>query len=79
MLDELAMQRTARYVRPICEVLVHLGRGETSRALEWLERAYDERDPWLGFLNIDPAFEPLRVEPRFVALAERNESRRAGR
>jgi len=79
VLDELAMQRTARYVRPICEVLVHLGRGETSRALEWLERAYDERDPWLGFLNIDPAFEPLRAEPRFVSLAERVESRRAGR
>jgi len=71
VLEELAAQRAARYVRPICEVLVHLGRGETSRALDGLEKARDERDPWLAFLNIDPAFDALRTEPRFVDLAER--------
>lgn len=79
VLEELAMQRTARYVRPVCEALVHLGRGESSRALDWLERAYDERDPWLPFLKIDPAWDPLRAEPRFVHLAERIEGSPAGR
>jgi hypothetical protein len=59
-------------------VLVHLGRGETSRALDWLEKAWDERDPWLAFLKIDPAFDVVRAEPRFVDLAERIEARRTG-
>ncbi|MCL7965642.1 MAG: tetratricopeptide repeat protein [marine benthic group bacterium] len=78
VLEELATQRTVRYVRPICDVLVHLGRGETSRALDWLEKAWDERDPWLAFLKIDPAFDAVRAEPRFVDLAERIEARRTG-
>jgi TolB-like protein len=71
VLEQLATQRSARYVRPICDVLVHLGRGETHRALDWLERACDERDPWLAFLKIDPAFDALRAEPRFVELGAR--------
>ncbi len=78
VLEELATQRTVRYVRPICEVLVHLGRGDTTMALDGLDRAWDERDPWLAFLKIDPAFDPLRAEPRFVDLADRIEARRTG-
>lgn len=68
VLEELAMRRSARYVRPICDVLVHVGRGEIGRALDGLERARMERDPWLPFLKIDPAFDALRAEPRFAAV-----------
>jgi serine/threonine-protein kinase len=71
VLEELEAQRATRYVRPLAHVLVHLGRGEPSQALDWLERACEERDPWLPALKIDPAFDPLRSHPRFVDLLER--------
>jgi hypothetical protein len=55
--------------------VVHVGLGETGEALDWLERAYDERDMWMPFLRLylrlDGMFSPLRNEPRFTALVER--------
>lgn len=71
VLHELETRRARRYVRPLAHVLVHMGRGELSQALDWLERAYEERDPWLAALKIDPAFDPIRSHPRFVDLMER--------
>jgi len=42
--------------------------GDNPRALTWLERAYDERDGWVTFANVDPMMDPLRDEPRFRAI-----------
>ncbi len=44
---------------------------ETGKALDALERACDEREPWMTTLNIDPLLDGLRSEPRFVALQRR--------
>jgi adenylate cyclase len=40
-------------------------------ALTLLEKAYDLRDIWMYFLNVDPTFDPLRNEPRFKALLKK--------
>ena len=46
--------------------------GEADLAFEWLERGYQERDPQLtNTFNANPAFDPIRADPRFAALAER--------
>jgi hypothetical protein len=42
--------------------------GQTDRAFEQLERAYTERDFWMTFLNVDPMFDRIRSDPRFIAL-----------
>jgi hypothetical protein len=40
-------------------------------ALDWLEKACEERDGWiLGFI-IEPELAPLRNEPRFQALLKK--------
>ncbi len=41
--------------------------GDTARALDWLETAMRLRDPNLDSLK-DPVFDPLRKEPRFLAI-----------
>lgn len=41
---------------------------EKNQALDWLERAYEERHPSLIFLNLDPKWESLRTDPRFQFL-----------
>ena len=42
--------------------------GDKARALDILERAYREKDGWMIFVPIDPAFDPLRQDSRFAGL-----------
>jgi adenylate cyclase len=43
--------------------------GEKDRAFHQLERSFQLREPGLMFLNVAPAFDPLRSDPRFGAMA----------
>ena len=45
--------------------------GEKDEAFEWLNRAYKERAGFLIHLKVDPNFEMLRDDPRFLELVER--------
>src|SRR4029453_4622643 len=47
---------------------MHVGRGRNEAALNWLEKAYEERSYWLIYLHVDPALDPLRTNPRFMEL-----------
>ena len=42
--------------------------GDTASALDWLERAYAERNPGIIYLQREPALVPLRAHPRFVRI-----------
>jgi TolB-like protein/Tfp pilus assembly protein PilF len=70
-LEELLRLAARRYVSPHSIATVYIGLGEMSEALEWLNRAADERSNWIVFLNVDPVFDPLRDEPRFRKIADR--------
>jgi alpha-amylase/alpha-mannosidase (GH57 family) len=39
--------------------------------LAWLEKAHDEHSQALTYLKIDPVYDPLRGDPRFVRLLRR--------
>lgn len=49
---------------------IHAARGETERALAWLERSCEAG--WLQYelLRLDPLFDPLRGDERFEAVGE---------
>ncbi len=47
---------------------VYAWRGEKDQALEWLERAYVQRDPGITWLKIDFDFRSLRGDPRYKAV-----------
>jgi len=47
---------------------IYAQRGNTSKALEWLETALRLRDPGLEALKTDPLLDPLRKEPRLLAV-----------
>jgi hypothetical protein len=40
-------------------------------ALGWLEKAYEQRDPKMTFLKVEPKWNNLRGEPRFIDLMKR--------
>jgi Flp pilus assembly protein TadD len=45
--------------------------GDGAAAYDWLEQAYDQRQPELRFIGGDPRFLPMRAEPRFQELLRR--------
>jgi hypothetical protein len=48
--------------------MANLGMGDKEQALRWLEEGFSERSTALVWLKVDPAYDPLRSEPRFQAL-----------
>ena len=67
-LTELAKQK---YVAPYFFAGVHAGLGENERAIEYLERCFQEHSHWLIYLHLDPSLDGLRDEPRFQDLLRR--------
>jgi TolB-like protein/tetratricopeptide (TPR) repeat protein len=45
--------------------------GEKDLALEWLNKAYQERNPLLAYAKVMPSYDCLRSDPRFSALLRR--------
>jgi TolB-like protein/Tfp pilus assembly protein PilF len=59
------------YVPAFAIALIHTGLVNKVQALDWLEKACDERFVWLVYLNVDPVFDSLREELRFKQLVQR--------
>jgi DNA-binding winged helix-turn-helix (wHTH) protein/TolB-like protein len=49
--------------------LVHLAASAKDRALESLERALGDHSQMIGYINVEPALDPLRNEPRVREIA----------
>jgi serine/threonine-protein kinase len=60
-----------RFVNSDQIALIHVGLGEKDEAFARLNQGEQERGSWLGFLGVDPRFDPLRSDPRFAELLER--------
>ena len=67
-LDGMAQRR---YVSPSAPAYVHVALGEKAKALDWLEKCYDEQDLECAMLKVEPMVDPLRGEPRFQALLKK--------
>jgi TolB-like protein/Tfp pilus assembly protein PilF len=68
VIQDLIHLGAERYVSPYDIGVIHLGLGESDAALQWLERAYAERDHQMTFLLVDPRLDVVRTSPRFVSL-----------
>ena len=58
-------------VAPFNLAMVHLGLGDHSQALDYLERALAADSQMMPWLGRDAIFDPLRSEPRFQVLMKR--------
>jgi tetratricopeptide (TPR) repeat protein len=67
-LARLAQESATRHVSAYHVAVIHLALGDTSAGLDGLERAYEERSPWVGYLGVDPRVDPARAHPRFERL-----------
>jgi DNA-binding winged helix-turn-helix (wHTH) protein/TolB-like protein/Tfp pilus assembly protein PilF len=70
-LDRLLKLSRDRHVQSLDFATIYASLGETEKAFEWLERAYEDRSTNLSFLAQDPTFDAMRADPRYLALVER--------
>ena len=67
----LQRQSKKHYVSPYTFAVSYARLGNGDRALDNLERAFDERYPSIVFVQIEPVFDSLRSDPRFSGLLRR--------
>jgi serine/threonine-protein kinase len=70
-LSELRARTTRSYVPPSLFAQIHLALGEKKQGLAWLETAYADRDGYLVWLKVDPAFDSVRSDLAFQNLMRR--------
>jgi TolB-like protein/Tfp pilus assembly protein PilF len=70
MLNQLLSSKE-RYVSPSSIALVYAGLGELDRSLLWNERAFEDRDASLVWLQVAPESDSIRSDPQFVDLVRR--------
>ncbi|MEE8236645.1 MAG: tetratricopeptide repeat protein, partial [Gammaproteobacteria bacterium] len=71
ILDDLHALAEKQYILPFAFAVMHTGLGENDEALAWLERAYQDRNAWMVYLQVAPWLDPLRSDPRFQDLLRR--------
>ena len=62
------LSRLPDYVSAWCLAMVHLGLGDNEEGIAWLEKAYEEHCAEMLALNVLPAYDPLRNDPRFCRI-----------
>ena len=71
MLRELEEMAKHQYVNPSAFAAIYLGLGEKAKALDWLDKAYENQESACWLLKVDPIYDSLRNEPRFQALVQK--------
>lgn len=71
LVQKLSFAWKRKYVRATYIARLYADLGDRERALEWLEKAYTERDSNLLFLKTDGSWDSLRADPRFASLTHR--------
>ena len=70
-LEELRRIAKPRDPSPFRMGMIHMALGETDRAFDLLDKAFEARDWQMVLLKVEPAFDGLRSDPRFATLVER--------
>jgi TolB-like protein/Tfp pilus assembly protein PilF len=70
-LKELKKMQERRFVSPYFFALAYAGCDQKNLAFKWFEKALDDRSGWLANLNVEPALDPIRLDPRFQDLVRR--------
>jgi tetratricopeptide (TPR) repeat protein len=68
---DLIARRTKGYYPAFPIGLIELGLGNEESALDWIERAVDERNLGLYLPSVDPSYDSVRAHPRFRAVMKR--------
>jgi len=71
LINELKQRRQRGYVPAGAFINTYLALGDYDQAFFWCEEAYKEQSGILQWIKVDPLFDPVRNDPRFVDLVHR--------
>ena len=71
IIEHLQAQSGRHYVSPFGIALIYAALGEKDEAFDWLEKAYRVHDGELFNLQVEPALDCLRADPRHLDLLRR--------
>lgn len=71
LLQELYEISHQRHVPPYFFAVLHSAFRENAEAFAWLEKGYEQRDPFLVWIKVSPAADGLRSDPRLADLIRR--------
>jgi tetratricopeptide (TPR) repeat protein len=71
IVEQLEALSADEYVDPVGLALVHAALGEADATFAALERAYELRSLRILLLTLDPRWEPLHSDPRYLDLVQR--------
>ncbi len=63
--------RTKTYTSPVYQAFINCRLGDTDRAFEWFDKAFEDGDHWLEFIKVWPGVDPVRTDARYAALIEK--------
>jgi tetratricopeptide (TPR) repeat protein len=69
--DQLAALSESQPVQPLAVARYYAFAGDLDPAFAWLERSFEERDPKLLHMPLDPRYDSLRSDPRYEDLLQR--------
>jgi tetratricopeptide (TPR) repeat protein len=71
ILDSLKKQSAKTYVASDVVASVYVALGDKEHAFEYLEKAVNERAGWMLYLNVDPIWDPIRNDARFITILKK--------
>ncbi len=70
-IEELRSLSKKHTFRPYLIAVIYTSLAEKDMTFEWLEKAFEARDPYLIYLRVEPVLDRLRTDPRFADLLRR--------
>lgn len=71
VLEQLKDAARQKKASPLSVAHIYVSLGDADQAFEWLNRAENDNDSGLATLRVEPAFDPIRSDPRFIDLLRR--------
>ncbi len=69
--DQCSAMPRRGYVSPFYIALIYAGLENKERALDYLQKACEDRFEWIVHINVDPVWDFLRADPGFRELLKR--------
>ena len=71
ILDKLLKEIDTHYIDPSSVAMIYAALRDDTKALEWLEKAVNDKSAGVPYISVNPMFDPLRDNPRFREISKR--------
>jgi tetratricopeptide (TPR) repeat protein len=71
ILKDLEEQKKKEYVPAMAISVIHGFLGNRDESFLWLEKAFEERSPYLPYMKVSTYWDPIRDDPRFQDILRR--------